>query len=49
MEVEARYLKNLAGVKKISFMVGLLALSYEVDNEHHVMLFERREPQVAGQ
>jgi heat shock protein HslJ len=49
MEVESRYLKNLAGVKKIGFMVGLLALSYEVDNEHHVMLFERREPQVAGQ
>ncbi len=48
MEVESRYLRNLAAVKKIGFMATLLAISYELDGQYRVMLFERREPTLAG-
>lgn len=42
MVVEQRYLAQLGSAKKYGFMAGMLALSYEVDGAHGVMLFERQ-------
>jgi heat shock protein HslJ len=40
--VETRFMSQLAGVTKYGFMMGRLALSYEVDGEHGTMLFDPR-------
>lgn len=45
MEVEQRFLAQLEGVKKFGFMAGMLALTYEKDGHHGVMLFEGRKPE----
>jgi heat shock protein HslJ len=45
MDVERRFLGQLEGVKKFGFMAGMLALTYEVDARHGVMLFEGRKPE----
>ena len=42
MAVERRFLGNLEGVNRFGYMAAMLALTYEVDGEHGVMLFERR-------
>jgi len=44
MVVEDRFLKQLGGVKKFGFMVGQLALSYELSGVWGVMLFDPRPP-----
>jgi heat shock protein HslJ len=44
MAVEARFLQQLAGVNKFGFMIGQLALSYEIDGNHGVMLFDASDP-----
>lgn len=45
MAVEQRFLAQMDGVTKFGFMTGMLALSYEVNGEHGVMLFEGRDPE----
>ena len=42
MQVEDRFLKQLAAVKKYGFVAGQLALSYQSGDTLGVMLFERR-------
>ena len=42
MAVEARFLKQLNGVKKIGFMAGQLALSFEMDGTWGTMRFDRK-------
>jgi len=42
MDVEGRFLTQLAGVTKYGFMLGQLALTYRTDDSVDVMLFERR-------
>jgi len=42
MAVEQRYLAQMESVKKYGFLAGMLALSYETEDGHGVMLFERR-------
>jgi len=42
MDVEGRFLTQLAGVTKYGFMLGQLALTYRADSSVDVMLFERR-------
>jgi heat shock protein HslJ len=44
MAVEGRFLKQLAAVKKLGFMAGQLALSYEADGVWGVMLFDGHQP-----
>jgi len=47
MELERRYLKALAGVRKFSFLVGQLALtSVDEDGQVSILVFERRAPQM---
>lgn len=41
--VESRFMQQLEGVKKFGFMLGRLALTYEVDGRYGVMLFEPRQ------
>jgi len=41
MAIEARYLKQLAAVKKFGFLGGRLALTYDTATGAGVMLFER--------
>jgi heat shock protein HslJ len=41
MAVENRFLAQLAGVTKYGFVVGRLALSYEVEGQYGTMFFER--------
>ena len=43
MDIEWKFLGQLEGVKKFGFMAGMLALSYEMDGKHGVMLFEERD------
>ena len=43
MAVEQRYLAQMSGVKKFGFLAGMLALTYEIDGAHGVMLFEGRD------
>jgi len=43
MAVERRFLSQLEGVNKFGYMATMLALSYEMDGQHGVMLFERRD------
>jgi heat shock protein HslJ len=40
--VESRFMQQLEGVKKFGFMLGRLALTYDVDGRLGVMLFEAR-------
>jgi heat shock protein HslJ len=42
MDVERKFLGQMEGVKKYGFMAGMLALTYEVNGESGVMLFEGR-------
>ena len=42
--VEARFMARLAGVTRFGFIVGQLALSYDLDGAHDVMLFDARTP-----
>jgi hypothetical protein len=50
MQVEERFLKQLAAVKKYGFVAGQLALSYQLGDTMGVMLFERRaSPAASGQ
>jgi len=42
--VETRFMSQLHGVTKYGFMMGRLALTYEVDGEHGTMLFDPRTP-----
>jgi len=42
MAVEQRYLTQMDGVKKLGFVAGMLALSYDFDGDGGVMLFEGR-------
>ncbi len=44
MDVERRFHRQLEGVKKYGYMAGMLALTYETDGNHGVMLFEGRDP-----
>jgi heat shock protein HslJ len=41
MGVENRYLKALAGARKFGFLMGQLALSYEVEGKPGTLLFDR--------
>jgi len=41
MAVEQRYLAQMGSVKKYGFLAGMLALTYELEDVHGVMLFER--------
>jgi len=41
MEVEMRFLRNLGGVRRFSFVAGQLALSYELEGSVGAMYFER--------
>jgi heat shock protein HslJ len=43
MAVEQRFLVQMGGVTRFGFLTGMLALSFEFDGEHGVMLFEERE------
>ena len=43
MAVERRFLSQLEGVNKFGYMATMLALSFEMDGQHGVMLFERRD------
>jgi len=45
MDVERKFLGQMEGVKKYGFMAGMLALTYEVNGDHGVMLFEGRKPE----
>jgi len=47
--VEARFMARLAGVTRFGFMMGRLALSYELDSTHGVMLFDPRESPREGE
>jgi heat shock protein HslJ len=49
--VESRFMQQLQGVKKFGFMLGHLALTYEVEGRHGVMLFASRpiEPPPSGE
>lgn len=42
--VESRFLAQLGGVTKYGFLLGRLALSYQIDDRLGVMLFEPRPP-----
>jgi heat shock protein HslJ len=42
MQVEERFLSQLAKVRTFGFMLGQLALTYQTDDRTDVMLFERR-------
>lgn len=42
--VEKRFMSQLAGVTKYGFMMGRLALTYEVNGAHGTMLFDPRTP-----
>jgi len=48
MQVEDRFLKQLAGVNKFGFMAGQLMLGYQLDGAYGVMLFDRRAPDAAA-
>ncbi len=48
MQVEDRFLKQLAGVNKFGFMAGQLMLGYQLDGTYGVMLFDRRAPDAAA-
>ena len=48
MQIENRFLEQLAAVKKYGFLAGQLALTYQAQGAAEVMLFERREPSAAG-
>ena len=43
MEMERRFLTQLEGVKKFGYQATMLALSFESNGKHGVMLFERRD------
>jgi len=43
MAVEQRYLAQMDGVTKFGFLTGMLALTYELNGQTGVMLFEGRE------
>jgi hypothetical protein len=44
MAVEDRFLAPLAGVRRLGFLLGELALTYETDGRVGVMLLEGRIP-----
>jgi heat shock protein HslJ len=48
MQVEDRFLKQLASVNKFGFMAGQLMLGYQLDGTYGVMLFDRRAPDAAA-
>jgi len=48
MEVEARFLRQLASVDKYGFLAGRLALSFQEDGARGTMLFEGRPQDPAG-
>ena len=45
MAIEQRFLAQMDGVTQFGFMTGMLALSYEINGGHGVMLFEGRDPE----
>jgi heat shock protein HslJ len=45
MAVEQRFLSQLENVKRYGYMAGMLALTYEFNGDHGVMLFEERRRQ----
>ena len=48
MSVERRFLDQLARVRKFSFQVTRLALSWEKEGVWKTMLFDKRQPRAAG-
>ena len=42
MVIEQRFLKQLNGAKKIAFLAGQLAISFEIDGRYGSMYFDRK-------